>query len=131
MKKLTKEEKFYKVATPIKEKLKSIKTASWDKTLKSLGFTDTTYLADKCRSLYVCEKRKILIKLSYLTCKQPKKSIPTLFIRKDGFSHWWIIQPICLKKKGSIKFLKEERDWNDMAYRNCGWWNGKPVIFDW
>lgn len=126
IKKLTKEEEFYKVATPILEKLKSIKTVQWNKTLKSLEFEESINVR------YICKKKNILIKLSFfLTFKQPKKSIPTLFIRKDGFSHWWVIQPICYKKKGSIDYLRKERDWSDMAARNCGWWEKKPVIFDW
>ncbi len=102
--------------------------------IKQLGFKKLRR-NDNCFAM-VYSNGKLIIKTDFCECDERPKyySCPTFdFTCKEGYL--WRIQPLCERRNSTKAFeildKKLGLDWIDGAPRNCGWYKGKPVIFDW
>jgi len=95
-----------------------------------------------CRraQVYHCKARGLVIKRPnfILNPRTPLKvRVPTIVIREDRNAMGdWVAQPFVLKhdkklaKERIIKMLGTDVGYDIHAY-NVGWYQGKPVMFDW
>lgn len=85
-----------------------------------------------CTTVFINDS--IIVKWGTLIAgvKPKKNTIPTYYCTLGGYNI--VIQPRAKRHdlcKALALLRKMSPEWTDCALRNCGWFNGKPVIFDW
>ncbi len=84
--------------------------------------------------VYACRELGLLVKLPNFILRPdtPKKvRVPTIRVGDD-----WVVQPIVERKnlKEAVKLIRAQLNPNivyDLHEGNVGWYQGKPVMFDW
>jgi hypothetical protein len=84
--------------------------------------------------VYLNKKRNLVVKCPrYIDNPYTPKKFRVPTIKLDEFG--WVAQPYCQKvrRKEAVELLRKKLK-NcvcDLHHLNVGWYNGKPVLFDW